>query len=42
MPRDSPLPLYAKKTCKIGFHKGPIGILYKYMSYFITKLICGI
>ena len=41
MPRDSPLLLYAKKHAKIEFHKNPIVILYKYMLYFITKLILG-
>ena len=39
---DSPLLLYAKKHAKIEFHYGSIVILYKYMLYFITKLILGI
>ena len=42
MPKDSPLLLYAKNHAKIEFHCGPIAILYKYMLYFITKLIIGI
>ena len=42
MPRNSPLPLYAKKHAKIKFHYGSIAIFYKYMLYFITKLILGI
>ena len=42
MPRDSPLPLHAKNHAKIEFHYGPIAILYKYMLYFITKLIIRI
>ena len=42
MLRDSPLPLYGTKHAKIEFHNGPIAILYKYILYFITKLILGI
>ena len=42
MPRDSPLLLDAKNHAKIQFYWGLITILYKYMLYFITKLIIGI
>ena len=42
MPRDSPLPLCDVKHAKIEFHNSPITILYKYMLYFITKVILGI
>ena len=41
MPRNSPPPLYGPKHAKIECHNGPIAILYKYMLYFITKLILG-
>ena len=39
---DCSLPLYAKNHAKIEFLYGSIAILYKYMLYFITKLIIGI
>ena len=42
MPRDSPLLLYGPKHAKIEFHNGSIAILYKYILYFITKVILGI
>ena len=42
MPRESPLPLCGLKHAKINFHNGPIIIFYKYILYFITKVILGI
>ena len=42
MSRDSLLPLGGLKHAKIKFHNGLIAGLYKYMLYFITKVILGI
>ena len=40
--RDCPLMVYGQKHAKINFHNGHYAIFYKYMLYFIAKLMLGI
>ena len=42
MSRVLPLLQYSSKYAKIDFHNGYIAILYKYILYFITKVILRI
>ena len=42
VPRDCPLMLFGLKHAKINFHNGHYAIVYKYMLYYITKIMLGI
>ena len=42
LPRDCHLIVYGQKHAKININNSHYAILYKYMLYFITKLILGI
>ena len=42
VPRDCHLMVYGQNHAKINYNNGHYAILFKYIPYFITKLILGI